>query len=300
MGVCVMWSVAAPRPAQMRRDPAPSRMEYRYQRMMLTPLIRRLVTRWLPVVAVIGIGAAIVMAPDNRARIQAHWTDLRHDIEMRPEFAVNALAIEGASPELAEQVRELMSMDFPVSRFQMDLEGLRDSLRDVPAIDTVRLTIGVGGILDVVITERQPVAVWRSPEGLSLVDAEGVQIGWLTQRFDRPDLPLVVGSGAAYAVGEAQELIAALGPLQPRFRGLLRRGERRWDVVLDRSQSIMLPADNPVPALERVVALAQASDFLDRDLVAVDMRVPQRPTLRMTEAATQTLRDARQAALEGQ
>lgn len=295
-----MWSVAAPRPAQMRRDPAPTRIAYRYQRMMLTPIVRRLVTRWIPAAAVVGIAAAVVLAPDNRARIQAHWAELRHDIEMRPEFAVNAMAIKGASPDLARQIRDVLEMDFPTSRFQMDLEVLRASLLDVPAIDTVRISVGVGGILDIVISERQPVAVWRSPEGLSLVDDEGVQIAWLTQRADRADLPLVVGSGAAYAVREAQQLVAALGPLAPRFRGLLRRGERRWDVVLDRNQTIMLPEDRPVVALERVVALSQASDFLDRDLVAIDMRVPRRPTLRMTEAATQTLRDMRQAALEGQ
>lgn len=284
----------------MRRDPAPTRIAYRYQRMMLTPLIRRLVTRWLPILALVGGAAAIIGAPANWERIESRWTELRSDIEKRPEFAVNALAIQGASPALSQEIRDLLDLSFPVSRFYMDMVALRDSLRDLPAIETVRVSVGVGGILDVVVTERQPVAVWRSPEGLSLVDPEGVQIAWIKARADRADLPLVAGSGAAYALEEAQSLVAALGPLEPRFRGLLRRGERRWDVILDRDQRIMLPAENAVLALERVAALVQASDVLDRDLVAIDMRVPSRPTLRMTEAATQTLREARQAALEGQ
>jgi cell division protein FtsQ len=66
-------------------------------------------------------------------------------------------------------------------------------------------------------------------------------------------------------------------------------GERRWDVVLDRGQRILLPETDSVQALERVIAMDQAVDMLERDLVAVDLRLPNRPTLRMTDGAVQEL-----------
>ena len=62
-------------------------------------------------------------------------------------------------------------------------------------------------------------------------------------------------------------------------------GERRWDVVLDRKQRILLPETGPVRALERVIMLNQVQDMLERDLAVVDMRLAERPTIRMTEAA---------------
>ena len=62
-------------------------------------------------------------------------------------------------------------------------------------------------------------------------------------------------------------------------------GERRWDVVLDRGQRILLPVDHPVRALERVIVLDQGSELLERDVVAVDMRLGERPTLRMSSDA---------------
>ena len=43
----------------------------------------------------------------------------------------------------------------------------------------------------------------------------------------------------------------------PRVRGLERMGERRWDVVLDHGQRIMLPQDRPVPALRVPVVRAR-------------------------------------------
>jgi cell division protein FtsQ len=67
----------------------------------------------------------------------------------------------------------------------------------------------------------------------------------------------------------------------------LSRTDFRWDIVLDRDQRILLPAVGAVAALERVIVLDQVQDMLERDLATVDMRLSERPTIRMTQAATQ-------------
>ena len=94
------------------------------------------------------------------------------------------------------------------------------------------------------------------------------------------------------ATPEAMTILAATGQLAPRVRGLVRMGERRWDLVLDRNQRILLPSENPVRALERLLALDQAQDILARDIRAVDLRLPQRPTLRLTTFALNEIRSA--------
>ena len=92
---------------------------------------------------------------------------------------------------------------------------------------------------------------------------------------------------------EALALIDAAGPLVMRLRGLVRVGERRWDLVLDRNQRILLPTDRPVQALERLLALDQSDDLLARDLVAIDLRQDKRPVLRLGEDALVTTPRAR-------
>ena len=72
-------------------------------------------------------------------------------------------------------------------------------------------------------------------------------------------------------------------------------GERRWDVVLDRDQRILLPTEQPMRALERVIALEGAQDILTRDVARVDMRLARRPTVQMTNEAAEE-RMAQQAA----
>jgi len=119
------------------------------------------------------------------------------------------------------------------------------------------------------------------------VDAEGVSVADLRHRSDRGDLPVIAGEGADKAVPEALEILRAASPLAEDMRGLVRMGERRWDVVMQRGQRIMLPESQPVRALERVIVLNDVQDMLARDLVAVDMRLASRPTIRMNEAATE-------------
>ena len=132
----------------------------------------------------------------------------------------------------------------------------------------------------------------RALAGLTLLDETGHRVAGLLSRADRADLPLIAGEGADVATPEALQLIAAAGPLTPRLRGLVRIGERRWDLVLDRDQRVLLPEKNPVQALERLLALDHAQDLMNRDILAVDLRSDHRPTLRLTPNALAEIRRA--------
>ncbi|NBX42140.1 MAG: cell division protein FtsQ, partial [Rhodobacteraceae bacterium] len=48
---------------------------------------------------------------------------------------------------------------------------------------------------------------------------------------------------------------------------------------------IMLPEENASFVLDRVIALDQAQDILSRDILSIDMRRPDRPTLRLSAGA---------------
>ena len=133
--------------------------------------------------------------------------------------------------------------------------------------------------------------LWRTAQGLDVLDASGAVIAPATSREAHAALPLIAGEGADRHVNEALDLVRAAGPLGARMRGLVRVGDRRWDVVLDREQRIQLPEEGPVQALERVIAMGQVHEMLERDLSVVDMRLSQRPTIRMNAAAVEQWRE---------
>lgn len=270
-----------------RIDPAPSRWSYRMQRILLTPTYRFAVRAGVPFLLAAGLTYAYFASDGRRDAVIDQLVAWRQAFETRPQFMVNLMAVEGASPGVEDDIREVAQVDFPVSSFDLDLEGLRATIADIPAVASVSLRVRTGGVLDVIVSERRPVVLWRTGTGLALVDRTGVTVGGLPSRADRPDLPLIAGQGADAEVPEALEILAAARPIADRIRGLARIGERRWDLVLDRGQRIMLPADDPVTALERVIALDQAQEMLERDIAAVDVRLASRPTVRMNPNAVQ-------------
>ena len=274
-----------------RLDPAPSRWSYRMQRLMLTPLYRNLLRIGLPFAIAFG-SMTIYMSDDTRREaVVTSVTDLRDQFQSRPEFMVSLMAIDGASTTVAEDIREILQLDFPVSSFDLELEAILTTIRDLPAVADARVRVRSGGILQVDVTERVPVVLWRTAEGLEVLDADGMITGPAASREEFATLPLIAGEGADKHVTEALDLVRAAGPLGARMRGLVRIGERRWDVVLDRDQRILLPEDAPVQALERVIALGQVHEMLERDLAVVDMRLSARPTIRMNPAAVEQWRE---------
>ena len=272
-----------------RPDPAPSRLKYRMERLMLTPLFRVLLRFGLPCLLTFGIASWWLSYDDNRMKIIDTYADLRSQVESRPEFMVNMMVVDGASDIVADGIRQMLPLDFPISSFDLDLEAMRETVVALDPVKSARLYVRQGNVLQVDVVERIPVVLWRNERGLQLLDNEGVLVGPAFVRADWPELPLIVGDGADKYVTEALDLVAAAEPLSTRLRGLVRLGERRWDVVLDRDQRILLPETEAVQALERVIAMDQAVDMLERDLVAVDLRLPNRPTLRMTDGAVQEL-----------
>ena len=274
-----------------RLDPAPSRWSYRMQRLMLTPLYRNLLRVGLPFAIAFGAVSAYMSDDTRREAVFATITDLRVQFQSRPEFMVSLMAIDGASSTVAEDIREILELDFPVSSFDLELEAILTTIRDLPAVADARVRVRssgeAGGILQVDVTERIPAVLWRTGQGLEVLDADGMITGPATSREEYATLPLIAGEGADKHVTEALDLVRAAGPLGARMRGLVRMGERRWDVVLDRDQRILLPEDAPVQALERVIALDQVHQMLERDMSVVDMRLAARPTIRMNPAAVE-------------
>lgn len=274
-----------PMPAQRRKDPAPSRWAYRWQRIWLTPLWRFGIRVVLPLAVLALIGLAVWADPVQSAAIRAQIAALQASVQQREEFRLTTLAIEGASPDLADAIRAKLNVSLPVSSFDVDLLALREAAQSLPAVADAQVKIRTGGLLQVTITERLPALVWRRGEDLLLIDAKGVLVAGLHARSDRADLPLVVGQGAQEAAGEALDILAAAGPIAPRIQGLVRIGARRWDIVLDHNQRLMLPQENPLAALDRALALDQAERLFDRDILALDLRHGPRPVLRLAPYA---------------
>jgi cell division protein FtsQ len=272
------------------RDPAPSRFGYRLHRLWLTPAVRRAVLFGTPLLALAVAANVVVTRTGLVENVRASAAEMRRMIEERPEFTVRLMAIDGAAPELADDIRTILPLDFPMTSFDLDLGRIRKRVEALDAVKSASVYVRSGGILQIDVVQREAALVWRGPQGLELLDATGHRVAGLDARTDREDLPLIAGEAAEKAVPEALRLFADAGPLGRRIRGLERVGERRWDMILDRGQRIALPETDADLALERVLAMDKAYNLFARDVVLVDMRILARPTIRSSQSSIDYLR----------
>lgn len=270
-----------------KADPAPSRWAWRMQRLMLTPGFRLALRAGVPFCVTLMAGTIYLSDDERRTTITQAVADARASIEERPEFMVKLMAVDGAQGALAAEIRALMPFELPQSSFDLDLATLRRDIAALNGVKTATVRIRPGGVLQVDVVPRIPVALWRNADGLALVDEGGAYVAAAASRADFATLPLIAGEGAARHVPEALQLMRVAQALDGRVRGLVRMGNRRWDLVLDRDQRILLPETGAEAALERVIALERAQEVLTRDVARVDLRLAQRPTVRMTEEATE-------------
>jgi len=279
-------------------DPAPSRVKYKLHRLWLTPVYRALIRTGLPILLVFVVLMAWLRDPAVQQKIATYFDNAQNAIEERPEFMVQQMRIQGASELVDKLVRDVMNVEFPISSFRLDLEALKTTVEGIEAVETVSILVGAKGVLQVGVVERVPALLWRTEDGLLLLDAQGVVSGRLEARQDRADLPLVAGLGVDKSIPEALEIFQKLAPIAGRVRGLMRKGERRWNIILDRGQILMLPEDQPIAALGRILALHRAQDILNRDVLVVDIRDGRKPILRLSAPALDGLKKLRLTAAE--
>lgn len=270
-------------------DPAPSIISYRLMRLMLIPRLRLILTLGIPSLVIICGTLVLLLNINLHENIEALKKDLKHALVERPEFMIKVASVDGASDELAHEIREIMPLDFPVSYFDLDIKYLHKVLNDIPAVASAAIKVTVSGVLQIDISERTPAFIWRKDDVISVIDEKGKFIRLATSRLDYPELPLVIGEAANLSIADISSLMEDNQYFLDQVRAFVRVGERRWDLVLDNNLRIMLPQTEFLAAFDRLMLMNHTGSLFSNQLSTIDMRLVERPTVRMGAVSVEPL-----------
>ena len=271
-------------------DPAPSRIAYRIMRLMLIPRLRLIFTLGFPSLLIFCATLGLFININVWENISAIKKDLKLAFVERPEFMIKVASIDGSSDELANEIREILPLDFPVSYFDLDIKYLHKVVNEIPAVASAAIKISVGGVLQINVTEKSPAFIWRKDNVMSVIDETGSFIRIANSRVDYPKLPLVVGEAANLVVSEISSLMQANEYFKDHVRAFIRVGERRWDLILENNVRIMLPQREFLAAFDRLMLMNEAGSLLSGRLSNIDMRLVVRPTVRVDTVSADSLR----------
>ncbi|MDP4024262.1 cell division protein FtsQ/DivIB [Methylobacterium sp. NEAU 140] len=212
-------------------------------------------------------------------------------------FGVERVTITGLSRMYEREVLAAAGIDWRTSVPFLDVVEVRERLLRVPLIAQASVRKIYPHEIAVTQVEREPAALWQKDGVISVIAADGTVID--TMRDDRyASLPLVVGAEANTRLSEYLGLIAAAGPLAERIKAGTYVSGRRWTLKLD-GIDVRLPEGDPAGALARLVRLERDSRILEKDIIAVDLRMDDRVVVRLTEEAAAARTEAQKTKKKG-
>jgi cell division protein FtsQ len=223
-------------------------------------------------------------------------TDFIHNVAdalaQRVGFQSANVSVEGAGRLGRADVLRIAGITESSTLFLIDADATRARLLRNSWIAEATVAKLYPDRLEITIVEKKPFAVWQSQGNFFVIAKDGTVIDPLSrERVRDAGMPIVVGVGAEH---QAQDFLAVLDHF-PAVRdetvAAVWVAERRWNLRLKNGTDVRLPEEDADVALMRLVALDRDKRILSRDISVIDMRLPDRVVVRLSDEAAQA-RDA--------
>jgi cell division protein FtsQ len=232
-----------------------------------------------------------VVKGDHVASLVAAMRDARDAAANAAGFRIVSIALAGNHHISREEVLAAAGITGSTSLLFLDVEQTRERLKTNPWIADATVLKLYPGELQIGIREHEAFALWQKDGRVSVIADDGTVLEpYVAPRLIR--LPLVVGAGAETRAKEFLALLDRYPAMRDFVRASVLVGERRWNLRLKNGIDVRLPESGVATALERLVALDREKNLITRDILAIDLRLPDRVTVRLSEAAAQMRIDA--------
>ena len=269
------------RPVRGRQKPAPRRssslrLKMRWPGVLRSRAIRRAVLAGVGLLALMLV--ALLFPGQKVAHQLIAWSG-------QAGYRVDDIFVEGRVKTPRDQLITALGVKRGDAILAVDLAAAQKRIEEIPWVRTAAVERRLPHQIHILITERSPVALWQNKGRYFLIDHDGQIVG--DQIDDYANLPLTVGEGAPDHAGELVALLATEPSLKDRVKAATWVGERRWNVMLDRTPDgieVRLPEEDAETAWHDLAKLDQQQSLLERQVSVIDMRLPDRLVLRAANA----------------
>jgi cell division protein FtsQ len=218
------------------------------------------------------------------------FSDTRNALANSAGFRITAVAINGRKQLSQDEILAIGGVTGRSSLLFLDASAVRDRLKANPWIADATVKKFYPGELQIDIVERKAFALWQQDGRLSVIADDGAVLEpYVSRRF--VSLPLVVGKGAESRARDFLALLERYPQVRDATKAAVFVGERRWNLRLNDGLDIRLPEYDVSNALAELSRLDKEDHLFSRDIVAVDMRLPDRLTVQLSDDAAKARED---------
>lgn len=199
-------------------------------------------------------------------------------------FGVDTVTISGQNGLADQQILAAAGVNPRQSLLLLDAADMRGRLMSLPLVKNASVRKFFPNRLVIEITERQPFGLWQKDGVVKIIAADGAPIDELRDaKF--ANLPFVVGEGANLRIDEFVDLLNEAGDLREKIRAGMLVSQRRWTLKMTSGVEVMLPEVDAKGAIRQLVQLEREGHVIEKDVVSLDLRVPGKLYVRLTEEA---------------
>jgi len=212
-------------------------------------------------------------------------------------FHIAGVAVTGNRHLNREEILATAGVTGRASLLFFDVADARARLLTNPWIAAATVQKLLPDRLVIAITERQAFALWQNAGRVGVIADDGTILEpYVLRRYAH--LPLVVGSGAEKRAKEFLGVLDRHPELRANVRASVLVAERRWNLRLKNGLDVELPEFGLDKALEQFAALERDAKLSGRDIAAIDLRLSDRITVRLTDAAAERRDEAQKKKLQ--
>jgi cell division protein FtsQ len=210
-------------------------------------------------------------------------------------FRIAEISLAGQHEVSRENIIALAGITRRSSLLFLDAAKTRARLLTNPWIADATVLKLYPSRLRISIRERKPFALWQKDGLVSLIATDGtVLVPYVPTRFS--SLPLLVGRGAEHAGRAFLNMLNRQPEIAHLVEASVLVAERRWSLHLKSGIEVLLPENDPEQALQTLAELNRTKKLLSRDIITVDLRLADRVTVRLSDAAAAAREQALKAA----
>ena len=279
-----------------RRPAAASRgLGGRTLRRVTLPLARVRLPRFAGLAAclvfLLGAGAYGVIKGDHIATIRTAIKDGADAAANAAGMRIATVSLSGQRQVSREEIFAAAGVTDHSSLLFLDVADARARLEAIPWIAEATVRKLYPDRLQITITEREAFALWQQQGKVKVIAADGTVLSAKVEPR-LASLPFVVGNGAAAKARDFLAVLDRFPAIRDSVRASILVGDRRWNLRLKSGVDVRLPDTDIERALETLARLDREKNLLNRDIVAVDLRLADRLTVRLSDAAAQAREDA--------
>jgi cell division protein FtsQ len=268
------------------RTPSPSRTAAGLQRKLPRFFGTTLTLTFFSLVGVTGavLGGHVQALRDR-------YGEPRHALARLVGLGLDQVTIAGIARLTEAEILGAAGISAKVSLAFLDAAEVRDRLEAVPLIKSASVRKLYPNELVVTLVEREAHALWQRDGEVFVIAQDGTIIDSMQDaRF--ANLPLVVGEDANRRTGDYLALLEAAGSLRARVVAGTLVSRRRWTLKIDNGVDVRLPETGAAEAVARLAKLDREQRILDKDVIAIDLRMSDRVVVRLTEEAMEARLEA--------